>query len=96
MLFRSFETFSQMKKQLGQLGKWLETAAAHATFDVWSASLQADGEWSEARRIPEPVSDATRDEWSPSVTQKRPVHLRIPSGLGGRTRQSSSGSLSDP
>jgi hypothetical protein len=25
-----FETFSQMKKQLGQLDKWLETAAAYA------------------------------------------------------------------
>ncbi|RKH72533.1 DUF1993 domain-containing protein [Corallococcus aberystwythensis] len=34
-----FETFSQMKKQLGQLGKWLETAAAHAKAKSFDPNL---------------------------------------------------------
>ncbi|WP_375743591.1 DUF1993 domain-containing protein [Corallococcus interemptor] len=34
-----FETFSQMKKQLGQLGKWLDTAAAHAKAKPFDPNL---------------------------------------------------------
>ncbi|MFB1484583.1 DUF1993 family protein [Corallococcus sp. RDP092CA] len=34
-----FETFSQMKKQLGQLGRWLETAAAHAKAKSFDPNL---------------------------------------------------------
>lgn len=41
--------------------------AARATHDLWYASLQADGAWSEATRLPAPVNDASLDEWSPSV-----------------------------
>ncbi|GMU03759.1 TolB family protein [Corallococcus caeni] len=62
-----------------------EGTAARATFDVWTASLQADGEWSEARRVPEPVSDATRDEWSPSVAANGDLYFGAdrPGSLGG-------------
>ncbi|MCE9667895.1 Xaa-Pro aminopeptidase [Myxococcus stipitatus] len=38
-----------------------------ATYDIWAASLGADGEWSDARRLPAPVNDPSRDEWSPAV-----------------------------
>ncbi|WP_224362039.1 Xaa-Pro aminopeptidase [Hyalangium versicolor] len=38
-----------------------------ATYDIWAASLQQDGEWGEAWRLPAPVNDANLDEWSPSV-----------------------------
>ncbi|WP_163993602.1 TolB family protein [Pyxidicoccus caerfyrddinensis] len=41
--------------------------AARATHDIWVASLQADGEWGEATRLPAPVNDANLDEWSPAV-----------------------------
>ncbi len=34
-----YETFRQMKKQLGQLDKWLETAAAHATARKFDPNL---------------------------------------------------------
>ena len=34
-----FETFSQMKKQLGQVGRWLETAAAHAKAKSFDPNL---------------------------------------------------------
>ncbi|MGE6757807.1 DUF1993 domain-containing protein [Corallococcus interemptor] len=34
-----FELFSQMKKQLGQLGKWLDTAAAHAKAKPFDPNL---------------------------------------------------------
>lgn len=34
-----FELFSQMKKQLGQLGKWLDTAAAHAKAKSFDPNL---------------------------------------------------------
>ncbi|MCP3136971.1 Xaa-Pro aminopeptidase [Pyxidicoccus xibeiensis] len=38
-----------------------------ASYDIWSASLQPDGEWGEATRLPAPVNDASLDEWSPAV-----------------------------
>ncbi|MBZ4410700.1 Xaa-Pro aminopeptidase [Myxococcus sp. XM-1-1-1] len=38
-----------------------------ASYDIWSASLGADGEWEDARRLPAPVNDKSRDEWSPAV-----------------------------
>ncbi|MFY1827314.1 TolB family protein, partial [Myxococcus fulvus] len=42
-------------------------AGPRATYDIWSASLGADGEWEDARRLPAPVNDKGRDEWSPAV-----------------------------
>jgi Tol biopolymer transport system component len=41
--------------------------APRETHDIWAASLQQDGEWGEAWRLPAPVNDATLDEWSPAV-----------------------------
>ncbi|NMO13649.1 Xaa-Pro aminopeptidase [Pyxidicoccus fallax] len=38
-----------------------------ASYDIWRASLRADGEWGEATRLPAPVNDASLDEWSPAV-----------------------------
>jgi Tol biopolymer transport system component len=38
-----------------------------ASHDIWVASLGSDGEWGEATRVPEPVSDPALDEWSPAV-----------------------------
>lgn len=36
-----FETFGQMKKQLGQIDKWLEAAKAHATAKKFDESVYA-------------------------------------------------------
>ncbi|QSQ15722.1 PD40 domain-containing protein [Myxococcus landrumensis] len=38
-----------------------------ASYDIWAASLGADGEWEDAKRLPAPVNDPSRDEWSPAI-----------------------------
>lgn len=38
-----------------------------ATYDIFAASRRTDGEWGEARRLPAPVNDPERDEWSPAI-----------------------------
>ena len=38
-----------------------------SSYDIWAASLDADGAWEDARRLPAPVNDKHRDEWSPAV-----------------------------
>ncbi len=42
-------------------------AVASPRYDIWVASVQADGEWGEATRLPPPVNDSGLDEWSPAV-----------------------------
>ncbi|HET9251452.1 MAG TPA: Xaa-Pro aminopeptidase [Candidatus Eisenbacteria bacterium] len=37
------------------------------THDIWYATLDSTGEWGDAVRVPEPISMAGVDEWSPSV-----------------------------
>ncbi|WP_240356536.1 MULTISPECIES: hypothetical protein [Myxococcus] len=44
-----------------------DESGARASYDIWAASLGADGEWGDARRLPSPVNDANLDEWSPAV-----------------------------
>ena len=41
--------------------------SVRATYDIWAAHLQPGGEWGEAERLPAPVNDPARDEWSPAV-----------------------------
>ncbi|WP_233278327.1 Xaa-Pro aminopeptidase [Myxococcus stipitatus] len=38
-----------------------------ASYDIWTASLGVDGEWGDAQRLPAPVNDPSRDEWSPAI-----------------------------
>ncbi|WNZ61880.1 Xaa-Pro aminopeptidase [Myxococcus sp. MxC21-1] len=38
-----------------------------SSYDIWAASLDTDGAWEDARRLPAPVNDKHRDEWSPAV-----------------------------
>ncbi|WP_338866425.1 Xaa-Pro aminopeptidase [Myxococcus stipitatus] len=38
-----------------------------ASYDIWAASLGAGGEWGDAKRLPAPVNDPSRDEWSPAI-----------------------------
>ncbi|HXS25266.1 MAG TPA: hypothetical protein VN719_13595 [Gemmatimonadales bacterium] len=40
---------------------------AHATYDIWTATLGPDGAWSEATPLPRSISLPESDEWSPSV-----------------------------
>ncbi|MGH9365084.1 MAG: Xaa-Pro aminopeptidase [Thermoanaerobaculia bacterium] len=56
-----------------------------ATYDIWCATLQPDGEWGEARRVPEPVSVSGVDEWSPSVAVNGNLYFgsERPGGHGG-------------
>jgi hypothetical protein len=42
-------------------------AAVRPTYDIWVATLRADGEWGDATRLPPPVNDSELDEWSPAV-----------------------------
>ncbi|MFP2929219.1 Xaa-Pro aminopeptidase [Pyxidicoccus sp. 3LG] len=44
-----------------------EKTEPRASYDIWAATLQQDGEWGEAVRLPAPVNDASLDEWSPAV-----------------------------
>jgi Tol biopolymer transport system component len=42
--------------------------APRATHDIFVAALLPDGEWGDAERLPAPVNDPARDEWSPAVS----------------------------
>jgi Tol biopolymer transport system component len=58
---------------------------AQETFDVWYATLDTTGEWSDARHVPPPVSLPDVDEWSPSVSASGNLYFgsERPSGHGG-------------
>lgn len=53
--------------------------------EIFAASLQADGEWSEARRLPPPVNDGATDRWSPAVAASGNLYFGadLPGTRGG-------------
>jgi hypothetical protein len=53
--------------------------------DIWTATLGADGEWSDAERLPAPVNDLTTDRWSPAIAASGNLYFgaELPGGLGG-------------
>jgi WD40-like Beta Propeller Repeat len=56
-----------------------------ATYDIWVAPLQPDGEWGDAERLPAPVNDPDVDEWSPAVAASGNLYFgtQRPGGRGG-------------
>lgn len=59
--------------------------AASSTYDIWTATLEPGGGWSEPRRLPAPVSLPGIDEWSPSVAANGDLYFGSdrPGGRGG-------------
>ena len=57
---------------------------AQPTMDIWYASLDSKGEWGNAVRVPEPVSEPGIDEWSPSVAANGNLYFGTerPTGFG--------------
>lgn len=55
------------------------------TYDVWIAVRQPDGEWSDARPLPPPVSAPGVDEFSPAVAANGDLYFgsERPGGRGG-------------
>ncbi len=60
-------------------------SGAQATFDIWYATLEPDGEWGDAKRLPSPISVSGVDEWSPSVAANGNLYFgsERPNGHGG-------------
>ena len=59
--------------------------ATSSTYDIWTATLEPGGGWSEPRRLPAPVSLPGIDEWSPSVAANGDLYFGSdrPGGRGG-------------
>jgi Tol biopolymer transport system component len=55
------------------------------TYDIWTASLESGGRWSEPRLVGPPVSLPGADEWSPSVAANGDLYFGSdrPGGRGG-------------
>jgi Tol biopolymer transport system component len=55
------------------------------SYDIWTASLEAGGTWSEPRRLGPPISLPGGDEWSPSVAANGDLYFGSdrPGGSGG-------------
>ncbi len=60
-------------------------AGPQANYDIWYATLEADGEWGEARRVPPPIATRGVDEFSPSVAANGDLYFGSdrPGGRGG-------------
>ena len=58
---------------------------ASKTYDIWTASLEAGGKWSEPHRLGPPISLPGWDEWSPSVAANGNLYFGSdrPGGSGG-------------
>ena len=58
---------------------------SQGTFDIWCATLDRDGEWGDAQRLPSPISVSGVDEWSPSVAANGNLYFGSErrTGLGG-------------
>ncbi|HEX3234889.1 MAG TPA: hypothetical protein VHR41_11875 [Gemmatimonadales bacterium] len=55
------------------------------TYDIWTATLESGGRWSEPRRLGPPISLPDADEWSPSVAANGDLYFGSdrPGGSGG-------------
>lgn len=55
------------------------------TYDIWTASRDAEGRWGEPRRLAAPISLPGVDEWSPSVAANGDLYFGSdrPGGHGG-------------
>lgn len=56
-----------------------------ATYDIWYATREPDGEWGEGRRLPSSISVPGVDEWSPSAAANGNLYFGTerPGGHGG-------------
>ena len=62
-----------------------DARGSQATYDIWYAAREPDGEWGEARLVPPPVSMPGVDEFSPAVAANGDLYFgsERPGGRGG-------------